>query len=160
MKTSLDMTPEAVVNRAMSFDISAIIKRYAADEELPLRVAEEHLNEVKRYLVLGVLNATKTYQMWGQLDKAWHTFIIFTSNYQNFGETVAGRMIHHIPASVGETDFQHASLDEFKADYAALYGNEPPCHLWPVFSPDANLAGCQASCTGCSSGGHPTTGGH
>jgi hypothetical protein len=150
---------DAVIHRAMTFEMDEILQRYAKDEELPMASVREHERELKRYLALCALNPEGFYGMRGPIDQLWHTFVLFTRRYSAFCDDVAGDFIHHfpnVPRETPETRQGAPNIVEgykrFLTDYETTFGEIPPAYLWP--RPMLNetnqyaAAGCVCSC-GC-----------
>lgn len=140
---------------ALAFPMDYVVRRYAKDNGLPLEVAKEHEAEVKKYLALCVLHPGGGLGMSRIIDELWHTFIWFTHDYHRFCERVAGRYLHHGPAT--EEDLKSGkniedylrTLSEYR-----LYFGEPPVHLWP--KPSAKGVAettCDGGCTACGGSG-------
>ena len=81
--SSTDRVADTVA-AAMAFPMDAVVRRYAEDHNLPLKVAREHETELKRYLTLCALSENGSYGMLGAIDVLWHTFILFTREYERF----------------------------------------------------------------------------
>src|SRR5437870_4406630 len=92
-------------------------KRYVQDHAASMNEADSLERELKRFLVLRALNPDIPYGMTGKVDEFWHTFILFTRDYQRFCEEVAGTFLHHDPG-VGQSA---ESGEGFKTSYAALF---------------------------------------
>ena len=118
---------------AMAFPMDHVVRRYAKDHGLPLEVAKEHEVELKKYLALCALHPGGGYGMSRVIDELWHTFIWFTGDYHRFCNKVAGRYLHHQPAT--EEDLVNGkNLEDYSrtlSDYRSYFG-EPSVHLWPV----------------------------
>ncbi|MBD2868334.1 glycine-rich domain-containing protein [Paenibacillus arenilitoris] len=107
------------------------------------RVLREHPNvserewnwtwfELKRYfLMCGVLRGVPMYS--GQADAAWHEFLMFTREYEQFCTRFCGEMIHHAPHAPGAQPHP----DErawFDWVYAELFAQAPASgRLWGAF---------------------------
>jgi hypothetical protein len=152
--------PEDVLRIANNFSISHIVKRYMKDFDLHESVALKHFDELKHFLVLGVFGPGIRYGMRGQVDDAWHTFLIYTREYADFCDQIAGRFIHHVPEK--DSDGQDAdaikesreSYERTLVDYEKLFGRTPSEEIWPRLgqgSTSGNSA-CGTSCSGCGSG--------
>jgi hypothetical protein len=153
-----------IINKAIDFPMDHILRRYALDNELDWETAKEHEREVKRYLALCAINPQVSYGMKGQIDELWHTFIMFTREYQKFCREVAGSFIHHVPNVPDEfgNKIKSGADDyiQFLNDYEIMFGEEAPKHLWPRLPQkqpisadcggDISCAGCKG-CTGCQS---------
>lgn len=61
---------------------------------------KEVVNEFKKFMAIVVINQKtgKKVEMVSELvDEVWHTFILFTSEYKKFCDTLVGEYIHHEP---------------------------------------------------------------
>ncbi|MGE0010476.1 MAG: hypothetical protein AB7F19_00755 [Candidatus Babeliales bacterium] len=78
--------------------------------------------ELKRYLILCALNKNKeNIGMYSRdVDNLWHSFILFTKEYAQFGTTYAGHFMHHNP----EIDTPSPSKEKTQAFYAFLKNYE------------------------------------
>lgn len=122
-----------VIEKAMSFPMQKIVERHAAEEGISLAAAQEHENELKRFLVLCALNPAVRYGMNGPVDQLWHTFICFTRDYHDFCKEVAGHYLHHQPTSEEDKKNGGSRQDylRFLADYEKYFGEPAPVHIWP-----------------------------
>lgn len=149
-----------IITRAASYPMDHVVARYADDEDISVDVATEHERELKRFLALCAANGGKRYGMRGPIDHLWHTFIMFTKDYADFCDSVAGRFIHHVPEPKGQaaTPASRSSYEAFLADYEKMFGEPAPTHLWPRFAENsdegANCGGCNG-CHACSTGIDP-----
>jgi hypothetical protein len=86
--------------------------------------------------------------MMGAIDELWHTFVIFTREYAQFCQAVAGQFLHHVPEVEGKAS--PATLDHylaFLADYERVYGEPPAPAYWP--NPKQSGIRAEAACRGC-----------
>jgi hypothetical protein len=166
------MERQVIVETAIQYPIDEIIARYAAEQDVPLDVAQEHAREVKRFLVLCALNPHRNYGMRGPIDEFWHTFVIFSAKYMEFCNRISGRYIHHFPntreesrikytfnrgrrggpekEAVSGIDLRQLYLDMLD-DYKLVFGEEAPVHLWPRPNDDEiDSIGCFPCGCGCS----------
>lgn len=123
-----------IITRAMRFDLRQVCKLYVQHYHSTTKEAKTLERELKRYLVLRALHPSMPYGMTGRTDDLWHTFLLFTREYADFCDHVAGRFLHHMPG-VNQNDRQVA---KFKGDYANLwrdypvvFGEPPPSSVWP-----------------------------
>ncbi|APU97155.1 hypothetical protein BV902_13005 [Sphingobacterium sp. B29] len=156
------MTQKEIIEKAISYDMSEIVERYASDNDLNLEVALEHEKELKRFLSLCAINPEKSYGMAGVVDELWHTFIFFTKDYFEFCNIINGNYIHHVPEKKDGEKNPQPYLDLLD-DYQVIFNEEPPKHIWPdILSSNLKGAACGTSCSkcghGCSSCGHGCTG--
>jgi hypothetical protein len=139
--------------------MSDIVARYAKEKQIPLDVAREHEQELKRFLALCAIKRDAAYGMAGPVDDLWHTFIIFTREYESFCRSVAGFFLHHVP-NTNKSSGDSASYDAFLSDYLTMFGEEAPKHIWPRFQTngsdgaDCSEGGCGRcnKCKNCTGG--------
>ncbi|KAB2683427.1 MULTISPECIES: glycine-rich domain-containing protein [Brucella/Ochrobactrum group] len=140
-KTSAEVVD--IVTKSMSFPMEAIIKRYRKEHNIDLKTASLHERELKRFLALAAIYDVPL-GMRGPVDELWHTFIIFTVDYMNFCQTVAGRMIHHVPTRDDEPiAFGKKSATLFDEAYRSVFSCEPPSEIWPQNNTNSD---CQHEC--------------
>ena len=71
--------------------------------------------ELKRFLILGIINDGATFGMYSKdVDNLWHTFILFTKEYAQFCNKFAGKFIHHVPVTEDSVDDKLEMHNEFK----------------------------------------------
>lgn len=119
--------------KAIAFDISPVLKRYIKEQGVNEKVAKEHEQELKKFLVLCSLQDDRSYGISEEIDQFWHTFIVFTRSYSEFCREVCGRFIHHSPAEnnrdipVAEKQAMYrCTLDAYRVHFG-----EPPPEFWP-----------------------------
>jgi hypothetical protein len=158
--TETAIRPQAkVIRRVLDYPVpKEVIEKYVDRYELTEQVAREHEREFKRYLAMCLANPEAAYGMFGPIDDFWHTWILFTREWHEFGETVAGHYIHHRPTTRAEKALVRSgqapsAYGRFLAAYPAFFGEEAPAHLWP--RQQEAMAGADCSCLKCSDGwGH------
>lgn len=134
-----------VIYRAMEFNMEDVIARYMKDEGLTKEIALEHERELKRFLAMCALNPNAHYGMRGPIDEIWHTFLMFTRDYAQFCEIVAGRFIHHVPETGKSGGKSGESYIRFLEDYEKIFGQPAPAEYWPRPA----LPDVSAECQGC-----------
>jgi hypothetical protein len=127
------LSQQAVIERAMAFDLSEVTRRYVRDFNLPADVAALRERELRRYLVLCALHRGAAYGMRGPVDELWHTFIFFTQSYHRFCTEIAGRYIHHQPHVAGASGDPRAYAKMLTA-YELVFEEKPPAAVWPPLS--------------------------
>jgi predicted metal-dependent enzyme (double-stranded beta helix superfamily) len=141
---------QRVVARAAEFPMTEVIERYRRDFDVAPDVALLHEREIKRYLALAALFPDQPLGMAGKVDDLWHTFIIFTREYQRFCWSVCGHYIHHRPTPATEPkELSRASYQFFHDVYGRVFGEPPPTEVWPSIA---------MPCSGGPSGGDPLCG--
>jgi hypothetical protein len=154
------------IERALTFPMGAVIQRYAEEHDLPIDIAAEHAFELKRYLALCAAHPNEGFGMRGPIDEVWHTFILFTQDYAEFCNQVAGRFLHHEPAKKAPSGSENNHQEgpsirdgylKFLEEYERTFGDVPPRHLWPrpmkFEAVGTEFDGCGCGTCFCSAGG-------
>jgi hypothetical protein len=143
-------TQQQIINAVMAYPLPHVIARYARDYNLPYDVAERHVLELRRFFILCALNPGVHYGMKGQIDNVWHTFLLFTTEYHKFCNSVAGKFIHHYPDTSDEERTETiTNYQNFLRDYEATFGEAPPPQFWPRFKDIEHTSNGCAGCKGC-----------
>lgn len=83
------------------YDMSAVTKRIKRKQTLPEHLIEQSVAEFKRLMALCVLGHRGIVVPCEEVDEVWHTFILFTREYADFCQRVAGGYLHHSPPESG-----------------------------------------------------------
>ena len=87
------------IQKAMENPLTEVILRYQRDCGVSAETARLHEREFKRWLILTAENYPKNVEISLEVDNFWHTFLLFTREYEDYCNNVLGRFIHHIPAA-------------------------------------------------------------
>lgn len=86
------------IDRAINYPIPHVIERYKKDYGVSDEIAQMHERELKRYLIISAINYPTPIDMFSkEVDHLWHTFILFTEEYEKYCKEMFGRFIHHAP---------------------------------------------------------------
>lgn len=90
---------DANLREALTFEAPYVLERLLSDRVVETRAqAEELFTEVKKYLVLCELSHDMVIGMYSEMvDAAWHAFILFTSQYADYGQRYFGHYLSHAP---------------------------------------------------------------
>ena len=143
----------------MEFPLNDVITRYARNTQLSYQDAERHVFELRRFLVLCATNEGPGYGMRGQIDEAWHTFLMFTREYAEFCDAIGGRFIHHQPHTTpADRSEGSGAYTRFLADYEHAFGEPAPADLWPRPFGSEEVGGPCGGCSQCESCGDSKSG--
>jgi hypothetical protein len=97
--TPLTVTPNRKIDiqNVMNYEMPHIIARYCKDYNVSLEQAKLYEVELKRYLILAADDDEAVGMMSKEVDDLWHTFLLFTKDYQAFCNDMFGTFIHHVP---------------------------------------------------------------
>jgi hypothetical protein len=150
---------ESVVQKVMEYSTpDQVVEKYIDKHGVTEAVAREHERELKRYLAMCLANPEAAYGMFGPVDEFWHTWILFTREWWDFSQEVAGRYIHHRPTTRAEKQRVRSgkapsAYGRFLADYPSYFGEEAPAHLWPRQRKGVVGASCRSNCIISCAGG-------
>lgn len=144
---------ETIISQAMAFPFNQIIDRYIKDTGVSLDQALQHEKELKRFLIACALHPDRQFPMGSEIiDELWHTFILFTQEYNDFCMQVAEKFLHHAPtvdfSEQAKTDAV-AAYKDFRRTYKAIFHEKAPTAIWPS---NLDYAKCNST-GGCSAGG-------
>lgn len=122
-----------------------LVDRITHDEWLDRSLAERIMDQALAFLGACATNNGEPLGPSRKVDVGWHTFVLYTRDYAEFCDRVAGRFLHHVP-----TDSDKISADEAEvirsrtiaAIERAGYVVDPD--LWPSA---ADCHQCHAGCT-------------
>jgi hypothetical protein len=75
-----------------------LVNRIVKDEKVELAMAERIMDQALGFLALCAQNTGQSFSPSAQVDTGWHTFVLYTREYAQFCQQIAGRFIHHSPS--------------------------------------------------------------
>ncbi|WP_204251296.1 glycine-rich domain-containing protein [Mycobacteroides abscessus] len=140
---------------------SRITRRISKEEEVTPELAERIFDQALAFLALCAKapGSGVHYSPSATVDIGWHTFILYTREYLNFCNGIAGRFIHHEPSDIpGMTYPRHQIGRTVEALIASGFYVDKT--LWLQADADLSALGrgaadCSSYCNGdsCSGGG-------
>lgn len=91
------------IQKVMDYKMPQVIDRYCKDYNIDPATAKVHERELKRYFILTSEYKGNLAMLSKEVDNLWHTFLLFTKEYQQFCYTMFGEFKHHVP-KVSKTD--------------------------------------------------------
>lgn len=132
--TAMTLTKVDTAFNAVAYEAPFLIEKLLKEKivETP-EEAQVLFTEVKRYIILVVLDKTTLWEMYSlRIDEVWHQFVLFTREYVDFSMKYFGTYIHHSPGNApgaGAISGAKGSWEGFKQRYEELYGVPLP-HVW------------------------------
>ncbi|QEN15852.1 glycine-rich domain-containing protein [Mycolicibacterium sp. ELW1] len=133
------MTLDARLRHALSYPAPFVIERLVKDRVAATADEAELLfTEAKKYLVLCEATPEMSFGMpSAMVDQAWHAFILFTTEYTDFGHRFFGHYVHHSPVvdydptydPTAQPPSNIGSFNDFQSRYQELFG-EPLPAIW------------------------------
>lgn len=157
-----NLNDETKIKLALSYENADIIEKFCSEYGVEQELAKDYFIEVKKFLYLCA-NTTDRLAPSAEIDKIWHTFILFTKDYRQYCMHFLGKFIDHMPEVKKDTE----ELDEHKENcllntithYNIVFGdlnNE----VWQIPYKDeieedcsncSNCSSCNSDCQFCSS---------
>lgn len=141
LETGMRNSASKLMMTIKSHDFGKVVKSYKKEHEIDDEEAGLILFQLQRWLTLCILYPDKNYAIGAKVDAMWHTFILFTKDYEDFCRDVAGFFIHHLPdvddddddanklwSSISEGNQKLKTLEN---DYLSHFGQLPPTGIWP-----------------------------
>lgn len=120
------------------------LSRYIADDKMiDLLAAEAVMSDALSFLAACAVNHETPLSPSAPVDIGWHAFILYTRDYAEFCERVAGRFIHHVPTD-GEKVTNGVSLTRINQTMQAVKA--------AGFAIDADLWLTDGRCSQCKDG--------
>lgn len=143
---SIDLTSEQRQRLQIleDYDLWFVKERLLRKNLVPDDLIDQAIFEFKRYIALATLGYKNLAMADEVVDEVWHAFILFTHEYAEFGNAVAGQFLHHVPRTSVTTDDPRPALDRMLQLYRSYYETEPS---W--FSMKASADTCCTDCFDC-----------
>jgi len=127
-----------------------LVSRISRDHAVDWSYAERIMDQTLAFLRLCAANSGESYAPSNIVDIGWHMFILFTREYADFCQRLAGRFIHHIPRdeeepSAGPANGVRTTVMALKA--ASITVDEP---LW---TPSGGCSGTRCDGNDCRGNG-------
>ena len=98
---AFQVSEKELLGQLMNYQHPGLLQRMEEKLQLDSKRVGELFQDMKRFLFLaGTMN--KPLAPPEGIDEAWHNFILFTKDYEEFCRTHFGRFVHHVP--VGPDD--------------------------------------------------------
>lgn len=111
------------LNEILHYKNHNVVKRYIKDYQKPPKIALQYFKEMLKFLWLAqqvkidkkhkdVLVAM--YPDMRDIDNMWHTFILFTRDYEKFCKNYFNHFIHHTPNTATEKIDKKKNLEQLE----------------------------------------------
>jgi len=106
---------------------NGVIGKFKDEWDIDTQQAQEIFEEMKKFLYISAYAQSKCIEFEIDepiliIDKMWHHFIMFTSDYEKFCHKFFGRMLHHIPfctdhlaQKIKDLSARGVTLNEYKS---------------------------------------------
>ena len=145
-----NLNDETKINLALSYENADIIEKLCSEYDFEKELAKEYFIEVKKFLYLCA-NTTDRLAPSAEIDKIWHTFILFTKDYRQYCIHFLGKLIDHVPEVKKDTSTptENCLLNTI-TNYESVFG-ELNNNVWQVpFKNETEDDNC-SNCSNCNS---------
>jgi hypothetical protein len=144
--------PSDTINwRVLEFEAPYLEDKFVATQLVETREQAAALFlELKKYLLLADAHRQPMPMMSALVDAAWHQFILYSAEYEQFCNSMFGRAQHHEPRSPGNrsapASAEQPQLSTFVDAYREHFGPLPDLwHNERCLRPDTRLVHADAS---------------
>jgi len=121
---------ETKIILALSYKNDDIIKKFCSEHRIDYSLAEEYFSELKKFLYL-CSNSNETLAPSQEIDKIWHTFILFTKEYRLYCLNYLGKLVDHAPQVNKPTSSSENYLINTINIYEYVFG-ELKNNIWQI----------------------------
>ncbi|WP_427923853.1 glycine-rich domain-containing protein [Streptomyces sp. cg40] len=122
-----------------------LVGRIEKDEKMDRVLAERIMDSALGFLSLIATNPGNDYSPSDHVDIGWHTFILYTRDYAEFCQRVAGRFIHHDPSDEEGVEYGTGNIARTVAALEAN-GFAVDTMLWCTAACCSDGGSCSSSC--------------
>lgn len=145
--TTSDRQPSRNLPGLPSHRRDQIVRRIARDHHVRRATAERWFQELDKFLNICAF-AEEPVSPPPRVDKAWHTFILFTRDYASYCASRHGIFIHHDPYEKGDRQAYERAYRE-----ALVRHGDLPRGIWPAPGTQSGGWGIGGGGGGCGGGG-------
>lgn len=105
---------------ALCYENNQVVEKFASEHGMDLFLAKMYFMELKKFLFLCSISEERLAPS-KEIDKIWHSFILFTKDYRFYCINFLGRFIDHIP-DTGKTKPEGNYLANTLNKYDEIFG--------------------------------------
>lgn len=121
-----------VWNAVQAYDLSIVTDTFARRNPQYADDAKALELECRRFMYLAVVVPNFELAPTKPIDEYWHTFILFTREYDKFCHLLSGRYIHHKPLGAADHSVVFARTQEI---VTCLFGDFENKQFWMLPAP-------------------------
>ena len=103
------------------YDMWFVAERIGRDQLLQAAEVDEAIVQFKRFAYMVAIGYTNLTMPVKSIDIVWHTFLLFTEEYEQFCIECIGSYLHHKPTTSRTISSTSTSLDFFET-YETVFG--------------------------------------
>src|SRR4029079_4720599 len=105
----------------------AVVERIAYDLKFSVEKAQELFEDLKKFLCVAAVSNENTVPP-PFIDEAWHSFILFTKDYQLFCEKYFNNFLHHLPHRPEDEPVGAEEVKPTINQVIKMFGSKPSDH--------------------------------
>ncbi|OGH91170.1 MAG: hypothetical protein A2534_04285 [Candidatus Magasanikbacteria bacterium RIFOXYD2_FULL_39_9] len=125
----------------MNYDLSVVTDTFARRNPQYAENANALEMECRRFMYLTVIVPNFELAPTKPIDEYWHTFILFTREYDAFCRMLSGRYVHHKPLGAADHSAVFAKTQKIVAH---LFGEFENSHFWFLPAPSTSCCSARA----------------
>lgn len=97
IKVSITDEQRVAAMRLENEDFTSVAKRIKKDYDFSDKYISEGIEALKQYYVAAILDSKNRHAISTAVDPFWHTHVMFSKEYMQFGIDIFGKYMHHEP---------------------------------------------------------------
>jgi hypothetical protein len=139
-----------LLDKVMAYEHERLIDRMARKMGIPHESGRALFNDTKKFLFVCGTIENMAFAPTEIIDECWHTFLLYTEDYEPFCKEYFGGFIHHCPLTPAEMATADGSMLRRTANTAeAMFGKQNLSDNW-LYS--GNPSSCGSRCGGSTGG--------
>jgi hypothetical protein len=133
------------LDKVLSYENDGLVARLMQKMKLDQEAALQLFADTKRFLYMVTLNPSERFGPPEIIDDAWHHFILFMHEYDQFCNTYLGKFIHHVPETSALFVRQTENFSKTIQSAIALFGQLS--NNWAMRADSCVGGSCSSDCT-------------
>jgi hypothetical protein len=137
-----------------------LTRRIVNNDQITPPLAARIMNQALTFLAASAQHTGEPLAPSDLVDIGWHAFLLYTREYAEFCDRVAGRLIHHVPNDDPDAPAEKASPAQVRARTMAAIasaGYTIDAGLWPLSSTNCGDCHEDGNCSASGQKGNENT---
>lgn len=150
-----NLNKETKINLALGYENPDIVEKFCSEYDIEPDLGKEYFVEIKKFLYLCA-STSETLAPSAEIDKIWHSFILFTKDYRQYCLQFLGKFIDHVPEvkkdnSPPKENYLQNTIVAYESEFGELNNDvwQIP-HYGEIEEDCTNCTNC-SSCNNCQS---------
>ena len=143
------------INLALGYENPDVVDKFCAEYEIDHELGKKYFVEIKKFLYL-CSSSSQALAPSSEIDKIWHTFILFTRDYRKYCVHFLGKFIDHVPEvyknkSAPKENFLQNTITVYESEFGELDNDVWQIPSYGEIEPDCSNCSSCSSCNNCQS---------